>query len=115
MMRLKEQYQIPMKSSDDIFVYTNEGQIKPYNKYSAGKLLKRMVKAAGYPTGPNDPKYSLHGFRKGGTIQATIDKVPTSTIMKQADWKSESMVHHYQKQINIDLHSSNMMNVYKWQ
>lgn len=76
-------------------------------------LLKRMVRNAGYPQGPNDPTYILHGFRKGGTIQATLDKVPISTIMKQADWKSVGVVFHYQQMIDIKSHVMNIMNVYR--
>ena len=79
----------------------------------AGNLLKRMAKAAGIGQGPNDPPYTLHGFRKGGAIQATKDKVPTSAIMKQADWKSSEMVHYYQRQINIDDHATNLMHAYQ--
>ena len=113
LMILKKIAGIPVGPNEHVFVYEEGGEIKPYNKYKAGHLLKRMVKEAGYPQGPNDPKYSLHGFRKGGAIQATKDGVPISTIMKQADWKSERMVHHYQRQINIDDHASNLINRYR--
>ena len=104
---------IPTGSDDHVFVYEDKGETKPYNAYKAGHLLKRMVKAAGYPQGANDPKYTLHGFRKGGAIQATKDGIPISTIMKQADWKSGAMVNHYQRQINIDDHATNLMNKYR--
>ena len=109
----KQRAGIPTGPNDDIFVIKEKGKIKPYNKYMAGHLLKRMVKQAGYQQGANDPKYTLHGFRKGGAIQATKDQIPISTIMKQADWKSGQMVQHYQRQINIDDHATNMIKRYR--
>ena len=112
LIKEKQKAGIPTGPNDDIFVVKEKGKIKPYNKYMAGHLLKRMVKEAGYPQGPNDPKYTLHGFRKGGAIQATKDGIPISTIMKQADWRSGRMVQHYQRQINIADHATNLISRY---
>ena len=110
---LKQRAGIPTGATDHILVKEQNGQIKPYNKYMAGQLLKRMVTAIGIGQGTNDPQYTLHGLRKGGAIQAKKDGVPTATIMKQADWKSSEMVHYYQRQINIDDHATNLWNRYR--
>ena len=106
---------IQVTANSPVFLYTNKKQIKPYNKYKAGALLQRMAKAAGYKTKDEkgDNIYSLHGFRKGGAIQGIIDGVPVSTIMKQADWKTERMVYYYNRQKDIDQHAINMMQAYQ--
>ena len=90
------------------------GKIIPYNAYTAGALLKRLAKAAGL-TGKTckETVYTLHGFRKGGAIQAVQDGLPTSTIMKQADWKTARMVAYYNRQIPTEMHATNMTNKYQ--
>ena len=59
-----------------------------------------------------DTQYSLHGFRKGGTMQAIKDGMDITSTMKQADWKTAEMVIHYTKNTPIDMHANNVINIY---
>ena len=111
--RLKMEHNIPSQPKDAVFLWIRNGKITPYNKYSHGKLLKRMARKANININQGkETKYSLHGFRKGGCMQATIDGLPTSTIMKQADWKTADMINLYNRLIPIDMHLQNVIKPY---
>ena len=103
------------KPSDPILIRKAPKTAKkyPYNEYTAGRSLKRLAKEAGLITdAAKEAVYTLHGFRKGGAIQAVLDGNDDSTIMKQADWNSARMIQHYQNKTPIDIHALKMIRNY---
>ena len=46
-------------------------------------------------------------------MQAMHDNIPRSTIMKQADWKTDKMIERYAKKTSINMHARNMINKYQ--
>ena len=114
LIRMKQENEIDTSPTAALLIRKSKtGAMIPYNPYTAGDLLKRMAKAAGLDKeATKQAIYTLHGFRKGGAMQAVQDGLATSTIMKQADWKTARMVAHYNRQIPTEMHAQNMINKY---
>ena len=113
---IKNKAGISTARNQPIFMYLKGKQrtLTPYNKYSAGDLLTRMVKTANLKDlDTTNTKYSLHGFRKGGAMQAVQDGMDITSTMKQADWRSAEMVIHYTRKTPIEMHANNVINIYK--
>ena len=107
---------MPTGHNDLIFMHLKGKQrtLTPYNKYSAGDLLTRMVREANLKNlDTTNTKYSLHGFRKGGAMQAIQDGMDITSTMKQADWRTAEMVIHYTRKTPIGMHANNVINIYK--
>ena len=116
LIRIKKESGIPTDPEQAVFVRPlKTGKLTPYNEYKASALLKRLAKETGLyeKDKTKEAKYSLHGFRKGGTIQAINDDIPRSTIMKQADWKTDKMIERYAKKMPVSMHANNMIEKYK--
>ena len=114
--KLKQENGISTDPSQPVFVRPlKTGRMTPYNEYKASALLKRLAKEAGLyeEDTTKDTKYSLHGFRKGGTMQAIHDNIPRAAILKQADWKTDKMIERYAKKTPINMHARNMINKYQ--
>ena len=56
--------EITIEPKDHAFVLQENGEMKPYNEFKAGHLLKRVLKEAGCAQGMNELKLSLQVWKR---------------------------------------------------